>query len=385
MKRLPAMLLMVLLALALLCVCGGEDTTLDAEDGTPAAPVTITLDELAAILDTLDISEATLTAYRDGTGNTYGAAAAIRAETYLDELRGYAVKEYIPQSDWNSEEDLSFRLETPAVTLSMYQLGGYYPLRITTGTGKGWFIMPSIVTDDGGAEQYGWMLPKTLSHWYGEACAAALCAVGGTPLAAEELSWFEDYLASERVEYDETWGGYTTYGLPVSCFFTSLYYDVRDLDAEAFIQYFPAESLVSTADGEEARLVAEKADWRGEDGTLWSVDELPVPCHRIPRETLDEALTKYAGVTVAEMHTDWMEELFYLPETDCFYTFTSDWGPGVFSPVYGERGGDRAEMVTLRGAMDTERGTVMTLRLEKAGENWLIRSHMNEPLPLAQK
>lgn len=63
----------------------------------------------------------------------------------------------------------------------MYQHGGYYPLRITTGTGEGWFIMPSILPDDGdGAEQYGWMLPQTLSHWYGEACAAALCAEDGS-------------------------------------------------------------------------------------------------------------------------------------------------------------------------------------------------------------
>lgn len=379
MKRPTAMLLTLLLTLALLCACGGADNSPDAEDGTPAAPTTMTLDELQSILDTLDISGASIS-YQGEAENTYDAAAAIRAEIYLDELRGYTMKEYTPQSDWDSEDALGYRLETPEVTLSQYTHGGYYPLRITTGTGEGWLIMKANVElgAEEDTEQYSWMLPQTLGNWYSEACAAALCAEGGTPLTAEELSSFEAYFAGSRTEYDET-GIYTTnYATPVNGFFTSYYDDVRDLDAEAFIQYFPAEGTVSNADGEEARLVAEKLDWRGDDGKLWSVDELPVPCHRIPRETLDGALTKYAGVTVAEMHTDWTEELFYLPETDCFYTFTSDWGPGTFLPVYGERDGDS---VTLRGAMNTEDGTVKTLRLNKAGDEWHILSHLYEELP----
>lgn len=379
MKRPTAMLTAIILCLLVLFGCSDEKT--GAENGDNALPnelAALSVEDLYAILDTLELSGASIS-YRGEAENTYDAAAAIRAEIYLDELRGYVMKEYTPQSDWDSEAALGYRLETPEVTLSQYAHGGYYPLRITTGTGEGWLIMPSIMPDDGdGAEQYGWMLPQTLGNWYGEARAAALCAEGGTPLTAEELSFFEACFASSRTEYDET-GIYTTnYAMPVNGFFTCYYDDVRDLDAEAFIQYFPAEGTVSNADGEEARLVAEKLDWRREDGELWSVDELPVPCHRIPRETLDGALTKYAGVTVAEMHTDWTEELFYLPETDCFYTFTSDWGPGVFSPVYGERSGDS---VTLRGAMNTEDGTVKTLRLNKAGDEWHILSHMYEDLP----
>ena len=62
-----------------------------------------------------------------------------------------------------------------------------------------------------------------------------------------------------------------------------------------------------------------KADWRvGEDNHLATIGEMPVPAHRLPRTYINEILTKYAGVTVEEMHTDWFEEALYIPETDCF-------------------------------------------------------------------
>ncbi len=93
-----------------------------------------------------------------------------------------------------------------------------------------------------------------------------------------------------------------------------------------------------------------------------------MPCHRYSRPYVNEILTRYAGLTVEEMHTDWLEELLYVPETDCFYGFASDFGPGTFVPRYGEKSGDT---VKLWESMDS--ADVLTLR--QAGEGWHILSH----------
>ena len=80
-------------------------------------------------------------------------------------------------------------------------------------------------------------------------------------------------------------------------------------------------------------------------------------------------MTKYAGITVEEMHTDWLEEALYIPETDCFYTIASDFGTIKFNPSYGEKIGD---VVTL---WESPFGESLRLVLQKNGENWNILSH----------
>lgn len=185
-----------------------------------------------------------------------------------------------------------------------------------------------------------------------------------TSLTAEELAWFQDYTASTQECQDE--GGHTyTAATEISCFFTSQYADPRDMDADAFLAYCPAMETLGAEDEEEFRLVQKKLDWRGGGGQLLTLAEMPIPCHRLPRAALNELLARYAGVTVEEMRTDWMAEAFYLPETDCFYTFTSDFGPGSFVPDSGERNGDTVTLWSGECA----------LTLEKSGEDWLILSH----------
>ena len=198
---------------------------------------------------------------------------------------------------------------------------------------------------------------------------------GGTPLSADELDWFEDYTAGVHTYYDEEHNWTVTGATEISCFFTSLYDDPRDMDAESFLQYFPSEKTLSSEDEAEFALVQKKLDWRGgEDGHLFRVEELPVPCHRIPRARLDEVLMKYAGITVDEMHTDWLECFSYVPETDCFYTFTSDFGPGMFVPSYGEKDGDT---VTLWSADHSPNNPAVKLTLQRSGEDWHILSHQS--------
>ena len=198
---------------------------------------------------------------------------------------------------------------------------------------------------------------------------ASLSPMEGTPLTAEELAYFQEYTSSKRIEAAEESEGDIGYATEISCFFTSHYRDPRDMDAEEFLRYCPDEYMLTVGDEDEFRLVQEKLDWRvGEDDHLASLDEMDVPCHRYSREYLNGILMRYAGITVEDMHTDWTEELLYIPETDCFYNFTSDFGPGIFTPFYGVKNGD---IVILR----SNGGNAAVLTLQKSGENWCILSH----------
>lgn len=352
-------LLLALLLLAVGCSRVDESTVEDE----PSAPAALSVGARGALLDVLAPEGCTLSDLRGDGASAYDAADAIRAADYLAALRGFAWHEFVPPEE--TEDGARYALVADGAALTLYSFNNAAALYAEAADGAGWFTVQTLTdTQSGETVQTNWQLYDTVRAWYLEAEAAALHASGGVPLTAEELSTFEQF-----TENDYTEDG-VTYVRPVACFFTSTYRDVRDLDAREFIAYCPGEGYVTNADGEEAWLVAEKFDWRGDDGQLFTVDELPVPCHRLSRAYLDGILTEYAGVTVAEMHSDWTAELFYLPETDCFYTFTSDYGPGVFSPAYGERNGDT---VTLWES-SWYGGDCLTLKAD--GDGWHILSHI---------
>ena len=180
----------------------------------------------------------------------------------------------------------------------------------------------------------------------------------------------EAYTACQVSTYIEEWGGYTVSPTPISCFFTSLYDDSRDMDANTFITYCPSLKVLDSDDEDEFRLVQKKINFRATDGHLLTLEEMPTPCHRLPRSYINDILMQYAGITIEDMHSDWKSNLCYVPETDCFYTFTSDFGPGAFNPSYGEKSG---AIVTLWGASSCNEGPAV-LTLQKNGNGWLIRS-----------
>lgn len=315
-----------------------------------AAPAALSVSDLDAVFAGLDISETSLTAYGEKE-DTYSAGIAIRAGNYLAKLRGYTWEECQVPDGWGENEDYRCELTAPGITLTAFQssVNNSRPFHAVTDSGEGWFTLTFMLD-----EQADWMVYDTFMNWYNEARAAALYGGEGTPLTAEELDWFQDYTAPG---YDETWGGVGE-AAEISCFFTSRYSDPRDLDAGEFLAYCPDQGTLGPEDEAEFQLVQAKTDWRvGEDAHLAALDEMPVPCHRLPRTYIDEILTQYAGITVEDMHTDWREEALYIPETDCFYTFTSDFGPGSFLPLYGEKtgglvtlwdGGSGADVLTLQ-------------------------------------
>ncbi|MEY8388887.1 hypothetical protein AALC17_16665 [Oscillospiraceae bacterium 38-13] len=192
-----------------------------------------------------------------------------------------------------------------------------------------------------------------------------------TPLTAEELAQANKaFSLSENPEK----------ALELSCFFTSAYEDVTELDFEEFLRYyFSGSSDLWDEDAEEFQALAGLKGWSEEDMALWGglPSGLPVPVHRIPRAAVDQTLEAYAGITAADLKNT--EGVLYLPDYDAYYNFTSDYGPGWFEAAEGVRAGD---VVRLRSEPSWWTGggeVVRELTLREAEGRWLIQSFTLHP------
>lgn len=167
------------------------------------------------------------------------------------------------------------------------------------------------------------------------------------------------------------------YTTPVNGFFTNYYDDVKNLDFADFLYYFPDDGLVENTDQAEFDALAALPDipWQEEINTLgWtSPADLPVPVHRILRSSVDEALERYAGITSTDLTNT--EGTLYLAEYDAWYTFTSDFGPGMFVCAGGQV--DETAGTALLWTDTREDGSRTELTLARDGEDWHIRSHRN--------
>lgn len=336
---------------------------------SPSTPTILSVSDLEDVLDALDLTDASLT-YHGDTDETYSANAAIRSESYIEALKNLTWKEYVPTSGLDKNNAYSYQLTTPDATITavLGKRDTNGPLHLIADVGEGWFI--HSYTDQAEQIKQNWLTYDIFASWHTEAGSALRYGGDGIPLTAEELDFFEEYTEGTWTEYNAEIGGYHSGATQISCFFTSRYSDPRDMDANAFLAYCPGEYGLTQEDEEEFLLVQKKVDWRvGADNHLATFDEFPAPCRRISRTYLNGILMKYAGITVEEMHTDWTKEAFYISETDCFYTFTSDFGPGTFYPYYGEKNGD---IVTL-WENPCEDASMLTLK--KIGENWHILAH----------
>lgn len=365
-------LLLTLTLLLSMVGCSGKEPP--QANRSDAAPTALTIADLKEILSALDASNSTLTYCNGENEETHPANAAIRTKKYIKELQDYDVWETCqPPESWNPSGEYYYKFHGDGISLISYQSGftGLQPFHVTTHTGDGWFRLSDIPAEqDNSAQQFGWMVYDTFGKWYSEARTADLYRSTSPPLTADELDELEAYTACQVSTYIEEWGGYTVSPTPISCFFTSLYDDSRDMDANTFITYCPSLKVLDSDDEDEFRLVQKKINFRATDGHLLTLEEMPTPCHRLPRSYINDILMQYAGITIEDMHSDWKSNLCYVPETDCFYTFTSDFGPGSFNPSYGEKSG---AIVTLWGASSCNEGPAV-LTLQKNGNGWLIRS-----------
>lgn len=185
-----------------------------------------------------------------------------------------------------------------------------------------------------------------------------------TPEAARALTRDEVERVNKAFASMED-GGSGTRATPVSGFFTSRYEAPEDLDFAEFLRYFPDDGTLSAENRAESDALAALPGYPWGD----SVGDMPI--HRIPRASVDEALSRYAGITAAELADT--SGVPYLEEYDAWYTFTSDFGPGTFHCVGGEAEGDTARLWAAPG----EDGSRAELTLRKEGENWFIRSFLD--------
>ena len=185
-------------------------------------------------------------------------------------------------------------------------------------------------------------------------------------LTQEEVDQVNAAYASYVEEDNVVWS------TEVNGFFTSRYADVRELDFVEFLRYFPGDAVLEAADQEEFAALAALPGFPFQDGVEelgWTgPEDLPVPIHRILRSSVDAALERYAGITTADLADT--SGVLYLEDYDAWYTFTSDFGPGVFLCAGGESDGETARLWTETG----EDGSREELVLQRDGEDWHIRS-----------
>lgn len=190
---------------------------------------------------------------------------------------------------------------------------------------------------------------------------------GWTLLGDEELEAWKAVTAAYPYGYPDNGAGTLDYNQlannPMSACFTSFYQDPTELDLNAFLRYYYYEESAT-----EAEFRALRDAGKLSAGRWWHIEDLPTPLHRIPASQVEGDLQHFYGIGLRDLKKDYRLCSKYLPEYDCFYTTTSDWGPGVFQPEWGEK---KEDLVRLWQSQ-----TSLTCR--KLEEGWVILSFWNE-------
>ena len=368
-KKLFSVLCIVLLLFA----AGCSDTNNEIEENVTQEDITqepvtdelmLTVSDLNGIFESINLSEANLVFYDGEVTNTCAANDAIRAGSYIEKLKNFTWKEceQPSTSGLNADIQLVFELSNAGSDISLFRTSlqvGHY-IHVVSPQREGFFTLPKIAGEHNSEpKQASYMIRDTFINWYDEARAAQLFSTGGEVLTSEELDLFVDFTESRAMNSNIT--------EKIHCFFTSFYDDIRALDFEPFMRYFPGDSIDTTVTDEEFELLRGVEIWPFKE--IESLDSMPVPIHKYSRSEVDEALSRYAGITTADLDTSGVA---YLEEYDSFYNYTSDAGHGMFAPAYGEKSGD---IVTL-WTVPRQYGATM-LVLQKSGESWHILSHQH--------
>lgn len=151
---------------------------------------------------------------------------------------------------------------------------------------------------------------------------------------------------------------------PFSYFFSSYYENVRNLNFEEFIRYFPDSGQASEAEFEALKKLD---DWPFK--RVARMEDMPVPIHRHTVSSINEVLTRWGGITTSNLDTS---GVCYLEEYDAYYTYTSDFNMFYFIAESGEQVGN---YVYLRKSVENGNIAVLTLRLTPGTDEWQILSH----------
>ena len=151
---------------------------------------------------------------------------------------------------------------------------------------------------------------------------------------------------------------------PLPCFLMDYYENVKEMPLKNFLLYFPSDGDVTEADEFEAL----KSDPDFPFADVPSLDEMPVPIHRISVDSLDAYLQKNAGIITEDLINK--ENTIYLEEYNAYYTTTSDAGGAFFNCESGVYSDDSVELFGSSSA------GYSSFKMIKSGENWIVSSHL---------
>lgn len=123
-------------------------------------------------------------------------------------------------------------------------------------------------------------------------------AVGQNTLTSEEIARINQAFVSTKEVLVN--GQPIVQATPISCFFTSQYADVTQIDLEEFLRYCPIGSVLTDDDAQEFQAVMQQINPGFDDETALP-SGYPVPVHRFKREDVSALLKKYANITVEDL------------------------------------------------------------------------------------
>ncbi|MBR5310039.1 MAG: hypothetical protein IKU42_02810 [Oscillospiraceae bacterium] len=147
-------------------------------------------------------------------------------------------------------------------------------------------------------------------------------------LSSEEIEFFNEMFYPQY--FDEETNSYKTN--LINGFFLSYYDDVRNMNFSEFLKYFPAEEVT---DEKEFEALIKVEVWGFNN--VKTLENMPVPVRRISAEKVDEVLKEYAEIKAKDLDTSAVP---YLKKYKAYYNSTSDYGPGMFICISGEKEGD---------------------------------------------
>ena len=154
---------------------------------------------------------------------------------------------------------------------------------------------------------------------------------------------------------------------PASYLLTSYYGNVLDLNFAEFLRYFPEDGGIS--DEAEYEALRNLDSWPFKQAE--SMEQMPVPIHKISAASVNEVLRAYGGITAADLSNT--DGVFYLKDYDAYYTYTSDFNVSSFAA---ESGQQVENYVYLYGNLNDSGCSALTLRLTPGTDTWQIMSYL---------
>ncbi|MDX9888414.1 MAG: hypothetical protein RBS51_04020 [Anaerovoracaceae bacterium] len=129
--------------------------------------------------------------------------------------------------------------------------------------------------------------------------------VGPTPLTEEELMYFNEdsFFNGEDINIRNQ-------------FLSSLYSEAGDIDL--FELFYIGSGIDESLTEEELKTVMAKDNMTG------TIEDIPCPCEKNSRSSIDKILKEHMGITLADTNEVGLDHFTYLSEHDAYYHFHGD-------------------------------------------------------------